>query len=142
MKDQKKKIFNWNHISDKLAKEQIDELKSYYRVYYRKCWAYKQAVKRFKKLNLLGNSMSVIFASSGLAASIATGGTSLVAISTVSLLIQGWMKHQNLDLKIPKLHLRLSELPTFVDSYKRYVKIRSFRNINLRYVKGYRRSRS
>ena len=100
MKDQKKKIFNWNHISDKLAKEQIDELKSYYRVYHRKCWAYKQAVKRFKKLNLLGNSMSVIFASSGLAASIATGSVSLVAISTVSLLIQGWMRHQNLDLKI------------------------------------------
>ena len=44
--------------------------------------------------------MSVIFASSGLAASIATGGVSLVAISTVSLLIQGWMKHRNLDLKI------------------------------------------
>ena len=44
--------------------------------------------------------MSVIFASSGLAASIATGGVSLVAISTVSLLIQGWMQHQNLDLKI------------------------------------------
>ena len=97
---QKKRIFDWNHISDKLTEEQVDELKSYYHSYHRKCWAYKQALKCFKKWKLIGNSMSVIFASSGLAASIATGGVSLVAISTVSLLIQGWMQHQNLDLKI------------------------------------------
>ena len=100
MTDRKKRIFSWNHISDRLNQDEIDELKSYYKAYHRKCWAYKQAVKRFRKFKLIGNSMSVIFASSGLAASIATGGTSLVAISTVSLLIQGWMKHQNLDLKI------------------------------------------
>ena len=47
MKDQKKRIFNWNHISDKLSEEQIEELKSYYHAYHRKCWAYKQAMKRF-----------------------------------------------------------------------------------------------
>ena len=29
-----------------------------------------------------------------------TGGISLVAISTIALLIQGWMQHQTLDLKI------------------------------------------
>ena len=100
MTDRKKRIFSWNHISDRLNQDEIDELKSYYKAYHRKCWAYKQALKCFKKWKLIGNSMSVIFASSGLAASIATGGVSLVAISTVSLLIQGWMQHQNLDLKI------------------------------------------
>ena len=100
MTDNRKKIFDWNHISDRLNQDEIDELKSYYKAYHRKCWAYKQALKCFKKWKLIGNSMSVTFASSGLAASIATGGVSLVAISTVSLLIQGWMQHQNLDLKI------------------------------------------
>ena len=100
MTDRKKRIFSWNHISDRLNQDEIDELKSYYKAYHRKCWAYKQALKCFKKWKLIGNSMSVIFASNGLAASIATGGVSLVAISTVSLLIQGWMQHQNLDLKI------------------------------------------
>ena len=89
MIDQKKKIFNWNHISDKLTKDQVDELKSYYKAYHRKCWAFKQAFKRFKKLKLLGNSLSVVFASSGLASSIVTGGVSLVSISTVAILIQG-----------------------------------------------------
>ena len=100
MTDRKKRIFSWNHISDKLTKEQVDELKAYYRVYHRKCWAYKQAVKRYKKLNLLGNSASVIFASGGIASAVVSGGVALVAISTVAVLLQGWMKHQNLDLKI------------------------------------------
>ena len=55
---------------------------------------------RFKKWRLLGNSLSIIFASGGFASSISTGGISLIAISTVALLIQGLMKHKDLDLKI------------------------------------------
>ena len=100
MTDQRKRIFDWNHITDKLTKDQINELKAYYHTYHRKCWAYKQAVKRFKKWKLLGNSLSIVFASGGFGSSIATGGISLIAISTAALLIQGWMKHKNLDLKI------------------------------------------
>ena len=49
---------------------------------------------------MIGNILSIIFASGGIASSVATGGVSLIAISTAALLIQGWMKHQNLDLKI------------------------------------------
>jgi len=41
------KIFNWNHISDELTEEHIKELKAYYYTYHKKCWAYKQAAKRF-----------------------------------------------------------------------------------------------
>ena len=100
MKESRKSIFNWNHISDELTEEQVEELKSYYHSYHKKCWAYKQALKSFKKWRLLGNSLSIIFASGGIASSIASGGISLIAISTVALLIQGWMKHKDLDLKI------------------------------------------
>ena len=96
----KRKIFDWNHISEKLTDDQIMELKAYYHSYHRKCWAYKQAVRRLKKWNLIRNSLSIIFASGGLASSIASGGISLLAISTAALLIQGWTKHKNLDLKI------------------------------------------
>ena len=100
MTDRHKTIFDLNHISDKLTKDQIIELKAYYHTYHRKCWAFKQAVKRLKKWKLLGNSLSIVFASGGLCSSIATGGISLIAITTTALLIQGWMKHKNLDLKI------------------------------------------
>ena len=41
-----------------------------------------------------------MFATGGIASAIATSGISLVAISTTSVIIQGWMKHKNLDLKI------------------------------------------
>ena len=95
-----KNIFNWNHISSNLTQDQITELKEYYQTYHRKCWAFKQAAKRFKKWKLLGVTLSVMFATGGIASAIATSGISLVAISTTSVIIQGWMKHKNLDLKI------------------------------------------
>ena len=91
-----KNIFNWNHISSDLTEDQIEELKSYYITYHRKCWAYKQAAKRFKKWKLLGDSLSIIFATGGIASAIATSGISLVAISTASVIIQSWMKHKDL----------------------------------------------
>ena len=47
-KGPRKSIFNWNHISDELSDAHIEELKSYYKTYHKKCWAYKQAVKRLK----------------------------------------------------------------------------------------------
>ena len=58
------------------------------------------SIKKIQKTEITGNSLSIIFASGGVASSIATGGISLIAISTAALLIQGWMSHKNLDLKI------------------------------------------
>ena len=49
MKEPRKSIFNWDHISDEPTEEQVEELKSYYHSYHKKCWAYKQALKTFKK---------------------------------------------------------------------------------------------
>ena len=101
MKEDKRiSIFIWNHISERLSKEQVDELKSYYSTYHKKCWAYKRALKKFKKMKLAGDSLSIIFASGGIAALAATGGIALVTVSSVALLIQGWMSHQSLDMKI------------------------------------------
>jgi len=100
MTKRRRSIFDWNHISDKLTEEQINELKAYYHTYHRKCWAYKQAAKKFKRLKLLGNSLSIVFATGGIASAVATSGIALIAVSTLSLLIQGWMKHKNIHLKI------------------------------------------
>ena len=100
MTDIKKTVFNWNHISERLTKDQVDELKSYYSTYHRKCWAYKKAMKRFKKMKLAGNILSILFATGGLASAIATGGIALVAVTSATPLIQLWMSHQSLDMKI------------------------------------------
>ena len=100
MKESIQSIFNWNHISDELTEEQVEELKSYYHSYHKKCWAYKQAYKHYKMLKYIGNSISILTASSGIVSAFATGGISLIAISTIALLIKGYMEHQDLDLKI------------------------------------------
>ena len=51
-------------------------------------------------LRYLGNTVSPLTSSGGIASAIATGGISLVAISTLALLVKGYMEHQNLDIKI------------------------------------------
>ena len=44
----KKNIFDWNHISDKLSTDEVDELKSYYLSYHRKCWAFKKGLQKIQ----------------------------------------------------------------------------------------------
>lgn len=46
MTNQRKSIFNWNHISKKLTDDQVNELKAYYKIYHKKCWVYKKAAKK------------------------------------------------------------------------------------------------
>ena len=41
-----------------------------------------------------------MFATGGIASSIATSGASLLAISSVSVLIQAYMKHKNIEIKL------------------------------------------
>ena len=81
-------IFDWNHISHRLTDDEITELKSYYKVYHSRCSAFKKALKRYKLLRYLGNTVSLLTASGGIATAIATGGISLVSISTVALLVK------------------------------------------------------
>ena len=111
-------IFNFNHISKSLTKEQVFELKNYYATYHRKCQGYKKALKHFKKIKLAGHSLSIVFASGGIVSAAATTGISLVAISTVALLIQGWMKHQNIDLKIESCRYAYQTYQHLLDTLK------------------------
>ena len=88
-------IFNFNHVSEKLIIEEINELKAYYKTYHKKCWIYKKAYKKYRKWKLIANSASILFASGGLASAIATNGIALVAISSAALLIQSYMKQKS-----------------------------------------------
>ena len=92
----KKLIIDFNHISNRLSTEEIDELKAYYMTYHKKMWMYKSAYKRFKKWEFAGNISSIVFATGGIASSVATSGASLLAISSVSVIIQAYMKHKKL----------------------------------------------
>ena len=65
--------------------------------------------------------MSILFASGGIVSSVATGGISLVAVSTGALLIQGWMK-QKYKPQNTSVYLCISKLSTSCDTNKRYDK--------------------
>ena len=96
----KKLIIDFNHISNRLSTEEIDELKAYYMSYHKKMWMYKSAYKRFKKWEFAGNISSIVFATGGIASSVATSGASLLAISSVSVIIQTYMKHKKVEIKL------------------------------------------
>ena len=51
-KQKKKLIIDFNHISNRLSQEEIDELKAYYMSYHIKMWMYKSAYKRLKKMGI------------------------------------------------------------------------------------------
>ena len=62
MSDRGKSCFDWNHISKDLSPEQITELKSYYRLYHRKAFAFKVAYKHYKRCKIIGHGLSILFA--------------------------------------------------------------------------------
>ena len=51
MNSQKNNIINFNHIDESLTESQIDELKSCYRTYHKKCGLLKKLIKSLKKEN-------------------------------------------------------------------------------------------
>lgn len=83
-----------------LSLEQEDELKSYYKVHHRKCWAFKKAYKKYKRLKFVGNSISLVTGSGGIIGVVASGGINLVTTSTAALLIKEFMEYQSLDIKV------------------------------------------
>ena len=96
----KKCIIDFNHISNDLSEEEIQELKDYYIIYHKKCWCYKKALKRLKKYKLAANILSLLFASGGIVSSIVTNGIALVGIAVISLVIQSYKNYKSLDMKI------------------------------------------
>ena len=67
-------------------------------------WIYKKAYKSYRKWKLIGNISSAIIAAGGISSSIPTSGISLVAATAVSLFIQIYLKHKNLDIKTYQCH--------------------------------------
>ena len=74
---------------------------------------FQTSSKTFKKWKLLGDTLSVVFATGGIASAIATSGISLIAISTTSVIIQGWMKHKILNLKYKIAHTPIIVINTY-----------------------------
>ena len=102
----KKKIFSWNHISEKLNENQIEELKALYKNYHRlfKCyhWKYKKLRRLKISLQLSSISLTVIGTITGsVTLNPVVGGTVVGA----GVIIQGYLAKTNLLQRIGKCRL-------------------------------------
>ena len=93
-------VIEFNHVSNTLTSDQIDELKSYYRTYHKKMWTFKKAYKKFKKRKLIGNILTGIFATGGISSSIFTSSISLIATAAVAYIIHTYTS--NIKILIEK----------------------------------------
>ena len=103
---EKKKIFSWNHISEKLNENQIEELKALYKNYHRlfKCyhWKYKKLRRLKISLQLSSISLTVIGTITGsVTLNPVVGGTVVGA----GVIIQGYLAKTNLLQRIGKCRL-------------------------------------
>ena len=118
---EKKKIFSWNHISEKLNENQIEELKALYKNYHRlfKCyhWKYKKLRRLKISLQLSSISLTVIGTITGsVTLNPVVGGTVVGA----GVIIQGYLTKTNLSQRIGKCRL------AYTSYEKIMVQLRSF----------------
>ena len=79
----------------------------------------------------MADSASVIFASGGIVSAIATSGIALVAISSVALLIQGYIKHKNLDMNIKSAQNAYQSYTHLLNEIKNSLRTGHFNRDNL-----------
>ena len=60
----------------------------------------QKCIQKIQKMEFAGNISSIVFATGGIASSVATSGASLLAISSVSVIIQAYMKHKKVEIKL------------------------------------------
>ena len=69
---------NFNGISKDLDKEEMEQLKAWYKFYHMKCWCYNRLHRNFRIQKFVCNCGIIAFSSGGIVASIITHGTALI----------------------------------------------------------------
>ena len=94
-------IFNWNHVSENLTKNQLSEFKALYKFYHKRYWLFKMTYKYFKKAELTCNIVSALLVVTGTI----VGGVTLnpIPLGTISgsgLLLKTYSEAKNYKRKI------------------------------------------
>ena len=58
-------IFKFNHIDPIIEEEKLEEIKAFYKCYYKRCWCYKKVYKQKKRSYLLNNLASTALVAAG-----------------------------------------------------------------------------
>ena len=91
---------DFNHISRKLTKEQVNELTNLYHTYHKQYWCYKKMFKKFKRMDLALKLSSVVFTTTGaVVGSITLNPIFLACVSGTGVLLQTITMQKNFSKK-------------------------------------------
>ena len=97
----RKSMYNFNHISVKLSKEEIQYLRDLYSNYHKKYWCYKVKYKKLKKIKLCLNMSSLSLICIGtIVGGITANPIILGSITGSGVLLQGYIQNSNLNNKV------------------------------------------
>ena len=109
-----KDIFNWNHISNELTKDQISELKALYKNYHRLFKCYELKYKRLKRLKMSLEMTSIGLTIVGsVVGSVTLNPIVIACVAGPGVLIQGYLTKSDLDNRVDRCRF----------AYKTYEKI-------------------
>ena len=98
-----KKIFNWNHISDKLSENQISELKALYKCYHRLYKCYQWKYKRLRRLKLTLELSSIGLTTVGSITGIVTLNPIILGtVAGTGVMIQAYLTKFDLDKRVDR----------------------------------------
>ena len=116
-------VFNFNHISSKLKEEEVTMLKKLYSQYHQKTWCYQRAYKRFKKIDLTLNLISIGLTGTGVVVgSVTLNPVILGSISGSGILLQGFLKMKNYNRKIEMCKFAYTSYQKILNKIKSYLR--------------------
>ena len=119
----KNSVFNFNHVNEKLTREEITMLKNLYAQYHMKTWCYQYAYKKFKKMDLALNLLSIGLTSTGvIVGSVTLNPIILGSISGGGLLLQGLLKTKNYNRKIEMCKFAYTSYQKILNKIRSYLR--------------------
>ena len=116
-------VFNFNHISSKLKEEEVTMLKKLYSQYHQKTWCYQRAYKRFKKIELSLNLLSIGLTGTGVVVgSVTLNPVILGSISGSGILLQGFLKMKNYNRKIEMCKFAYTSYQKILNKIRSYLR--------------------
>ena len=127
----RKNVFDWNHISNKLNEDQISELKALYKNYHRLYKCYQWKYKKLKHLKLSLEMTSIGLTTVGSVVGAVTLNPIVIAcVAGPGLIIQGYFTKTDLDNRVDRCRFAYTTYKKILVQLKSFLRGLSY-NISL-----------
>ena len=123
---------NFNHISDQLNPEEVNELKALYRTYHRLYKCYEMKYKMLKRLKLSLEMSSIFLTVSGvIIGSVTLNPIILSSISGSGVLIQGFLTKSDINKRVNMCRFAYTSYQKILVQLKSYLRGIEYNEIEL-----------